>query len=123
MANRNAEDSICPAGWNLPVRGDIVNNNTDGSYTGLLRGTYGLQGVEGDGSANQIRAIPFSFIISGEYNHIYTITTIYNGMYATSTGNAAGTDVRLILNATNFGPYNSNNSLKDQGKSVRCVKE
>ena len=61
----SAEDSICPAGWQLPKSG---NSATDKSFSGLFFGAYHLNNASSNEQAKPIFTLPFLTPKNGLYD-------------------------------------------------------
>ncbi|MBQ6605885.1 InlB B-repeat-containing protein [Candidatus Saccharibacteria bacterium] len=130
---KTENDSICPAGWQLPTDGNL---NTDKSWAKLLKNTtngYGLFTTDGAQSSTtnpyesatepslRMHQAPLSIIFSGYYYWVdgatssrgsrggYWPSTPYNVTYARS----------LYFSSVDVAPQN--NRDKPHGFTVRCV--
>ena len=110
-------DSICPAGWQLPLS-YFSNDAVSGSFYNLLN-QYGFTSSPGSG-ANSITRAPLFFVRSG-----YVRPTSYlqdaglNGSYWSSVANLSSNAYYLYFDSSNVFP--SGGSNRYNGYSVRCV--
>ena len=142
-------DSICPAGWQLPVNGD---SSTDKSWAKLINGTYGdgiasggnvdaRNNVTANGTATgtgtsgyyqtlagyhiwaltaQMRMAPLSLPFAGYYYMGGTVNYVGGeGVYWSSTASSASYARRLLAYAGRLYPQSSGS--KGYGLPVRCV--
>ena len=133
VSAKTEDDSICPAGWQLPTDG---NSDTDKSWAKLLKNTtngYGLFTTDGTQSAStnpfgdatspslKMHQAPLSIIFSGNY---YWVSGNLGsrgsyGFYWSSTPSSSVYARSLGFSSTSVGPqYNGN---KPYGFTVRCV--
>lgn len=115
MTSGNATDSICPAGWQLPVNGA----SNDKSWGKLLTTSYGITSdVLG---SQKTRSYPLSIIFSGYYNWASggLVNRGTNGAYWSSTPYTYTSSHYLNSYSTNVGPQAGVN--KTYGFTVRCV--
>ena len=116
----NADDSICPKGWRLPV-----NGAGNAKSWGMLLGSYknGEAATIGSNyqSANAMHLAPLSIPFSGNYywvnGNLYNRG--HNGNFWSSTAYASTNAHNLNFNPTNVNPQNGNN--KTNGLTIRCV--
>ncbi len=109
MTSGNAEDSICPKGWRLPL-----GTTEDKSFYYLLTTKYG-----GVSPASMLRS-PFNFIYSGQY--IRSGMMYYQGEHGFLWSSTVYTQAQIkVLEyySTIVSPSTNNN--KGHGASVRCV--
>ena len=120
-SNSAASDSICPAGWELP------NDFGEGSWTKLVRDSYGYITSAGNGNldaSTKMRRLPLSASLPGDY--LWHTGLILNqdssGFFwsNTATNNAYSRHLRLDKNGLADDHYNNN---KPYGFSGRCVKK
>ena len=116
MTSGNAEDSLCPAGWQLPINGD---STTEKSWQGLLFGSYELS--SNTASSRTMRQIPLSIPFTGYY---YWAGGALNargsgGYFWSSTAYSTAGARGLYFGASNIGPQSNNGKVS--GLSVRCV--
>ena len=121
MTSRNAEDSLCPAGWQLPSK------NGDKSWDHLVFDAYiptASYGPQSDTVAsNTLRKSPLLFAFPGSINWRDGIRERVNGYvnYWTS-GNYNNTNAYYFyLAPTSIYTMNNANENKTYGSSVRCV--
>ncbi|MBR3163933.1 InlB B-repeat-containing protein [Candidatus Saccharibacteria bacterium] len=111
-SGEEADQSICPKGWQLP------SNTGTKSYYNLLTTTYALNGSTG---STTMQNVPFSFPFSGYY--YYTGSQYYQGsqgFFWSSTANGTSYAPSLYFGSSNVGPRNFYGHRAD-GLSVRCV--
>ncbi|MBR3232780.1 hypothetical protein IKF74_00615, partial [Candidatus Saccharibacteria bacterium] len=115
-------DDICPKGWRLPVN----DSSKDGSWTKLLRTTYGLAGDNYSQtsrvSIGKVMQLPLSIPMTGYYH--WTNGALYgrgyNGLFWSSTGSSeAGANRLFFYYSGGFNPQNSVNKVG--GFTIRCV--
>ena len=121
MSSTTTSQDICPKGWRLPVN----DGSSDGSWTKLLRTTYGLTGSGyGNGaSIGKVMQLPLSVPMTGNYD--WTNGALYNRGYGGSFWSSTGTDTSGTAYYLNirygggFSPQNSGNKV--YGFTIRCV--
>ena len=121
----NAPDSICPAGWHLPIARDADDTAASREWNALLVAESVMTNPTGSGYAtngfNIIRESPLRLTRSG-YIFIDSLTfASSNGYYWTSTINSGVSAYCLNFGNNTVAP--SNNTSRDFGYSVRCVAE
>ena len=133
-----AENSICPKGWQLPVNGITTNGVTDKTKSwGMLLNDdryYNYIDVEGtqtdnneygtaEGPSMAMRKLPLSLPFTGHY--YWGNGKLYyrdSGGYFWSSAAAQNNYGRhLVLRTNNISPQNG--LSKNYGLSVRCVKK
>ena len=125
--NAEAEESICPRGWRLPVNG---GNDTDKSWQKLIMGVYGYSTAAGYNqnnrvAINKIMSLPLSVPFAGHYE--WTNGALdgrgYDGNYWSSTATSTGDGTYAYYLFMNYGGYLNpqSNSNKTYGLTVRCV--
>ena len=117
-AGAEAPDSICPAGWQLPLSRSS-NNAVSGSFYNFLN-QYGFTSSTGSG-ANSITRAPLFFVRSGyvnPYNHSLDYAG-KDGYYWSSVATSSSLASSLNFRSSNVDP--SNSSYRYPGLSVRCV--
>ena len=118
MTSGNAEDSLCPAGWQLPINGD---SSTSKSWQGLLVGSYGLN--RNSASSLTMRQRPLLIPFTGVYSW-FDGAFLYRGSqgYFWSSTAYNATYVRILyFGESSLSPqsiYNKVGSIP-----VRCVKQ
>ncbi len=119
-------DSVCPAGWQLPIRAG------DKSYDQIIRKTYGSQITDGIASQNQngariyainqtLRQAPLSFPFSGTFTHD---TGNAGGIAGSSdywSSSACNTSYACDLGIGSNYIYPQGYVAKGRGFPVRCV--
>lgn len=116
MTTGDAEDSICPAGWQLPF-GTEENH----SWYNLFINAYGLE-TNSEESATAIRNAPFYLLFEGGFNWNSGAqnTSGTDGYYHTTTTRANNVSFAVVHNMTTWiGTYGSGG--KNGGAAVRCV--
>ena len=115
----DAAGSICPAGWELPISGDTLENPEYNGFYNLL-GQYGLTNTASSGSYSVIAA-PLYFVGSG-YVAPDKNSLDYAGGYGCYWGR------RGVISTVAFSLYfygqeivPSNYGYRNNGDSVRCV--
>ena len=121
MTSGEAEDSLCPKGWRLPINGGD-NNTTDKSWRKLLFGVYGLADNNST-SINQMHMTPLSFAFTGYYHwsNGYLLNRGYGGYWWSSTASSTSAyayDLDTVANPRLI-PQNQSNNI--YGLTVRCV--
>lgn len=116
QSSGNAEDSICPKGWHLPV------NDGNGSWYNLLFTTYG-QTSSTQGSLN-VRMFPISLAMTGNYEHYGSVTgSLTNrgshGFWWSATAYSVPASWFLGINTADIDPRP--NAGKVYGFAIRCV--
>lgn len=111
-----AEDSICPRGWQLP------NNTGERSFERLLLVTYGL--VEGSDvveSYNKVNEWPLQFPRTGDYHRSYGYIYLRgsDGNEWTSTFRSNVTAYYLNTNVSRVRPHFMH--ARGNGFAIRCV--
>ena len=111
-----AEDSICPKGWRLPL------NEGNGSWINLLFTTYG-QTNSAEGSTN-IRKFPLSFAFTGNYEYYGSVTgSLTNrgsyGFWWSATAYSVPNSRYLSILSTDVDPQLFRGKV--YGFTVRCV--
>ena len=116
-AGAEAPDSICPAGWRLPLS-RYSNNTVSGSFYNFLN-QYGFTSSTGSG-ANSITRAPLFFVRSG-----YVLSTNrlddagYGGYYWSSVASSSSGAYSLYFLSSTVVP--SGSISRYVGHSVRCV--
>ena len=116
-SDSQAPDSICPAGWRLPLS-RYSNNTVSGSFYNFLN-QYGFTSSTGSG-ANSITRAPLFFVRSG-----YVISTNrlddagYGGYYWSSVASSSSGAYSLYFLSSTVVP--SGSISRYVGHSVRCV--
>ncbi len=123
-----AEDSICPRGWQLPVNGvssDLtaaLDTTTDKSFVKLLR-TYGMTNPNGASTPNynRINAWPLQFLRTGLYDRSYgyLLVRTTDGLWWSGTAGSA-TSGRYLNTWTGY-VYAQSNYFRGFGFALRCV--
>ncbi len=117
----DAEDSICPKGWQLPTGGTsnkTNRNNLEYSFNNLLTTTYSVESSAA-GSV-KMRSTPLSFILSGYYNSGSLVREGSFGFYWSSSAYTSSSSAYdMYFNTSYVYPQDYNN--KYYGFSVRCV--
>ena len=115
----SASDSICPAGWQLPLATGTYNN-TSGSFYYLLN-EYGFVG-SGTSDKNNVTVSPIYFVRAGDVsfeNHFLGGTGYWGGYWSRV---AEAPTYAFIVD---FSPSYISPSLGvwpyDQGQTVRCI--
>jgi len=128
ITNTSVADSICPAGWKLPIaaRGEDSSSITYKSYHNLLFGNYFSESDTLAEMAVIVRSYPLSFALTGEYSpgNGQIIQIGNRSRYWTCTAHAAYTYSRLLyidLNSVHSLDGNAD-GIKLNGLAVRCVK-
>ena len=112
-----APDSICPAGWQLPLSRSS-NNAVSGSFYNLLN-QYGFTSSTGSG-ANSITRAPLFFVRSGYvYPTYYLVSAGDYGYYWSSVASSSSRAYTLAFASSYV--YPSSNYNRCNGQSVRCV--
>ena len=111
-----APDSICPAGWQLPLSRSS-NNAVSGSFYNFLN-QYGFASSPGSGT-NSITRAPLFFVRSGYVDPTNRLSTVLNGTYWSSVAISSSTAYRLYLYSGEVNP--SFSGSRYYGLSVRCV--
>ena len=107
MASGHAEDSLCPAGWQLPLRDGAK------SWAGLLSGVGG----------GEVYKLPYSLPYDTEYYHAPLGRFYQTGHYFwSSTVHPYGTYAYNLYTSFNSSPAFSTND-KANGELVRCVQK
>ena len=119
---QTAADSICPAGWQLPVdaqSGKSWYNLTVNEYQS--KNTSTVSAINSAAGSTMLRSSPLSIIFSGYYHWVHG--NLYNrgssGSYWSSTPYSSVNARSLYFNSTNVNPQH--NSNKPYGFTVRCV--
>ncbi|MBQ3353043.1 hypothetical protein IJG89_01680 [Candidatus Saccharibacteria bacterium] len=133
-----APDSICPAGWRLPT-GKTSNTSTDLGYYGEINYTWVSEGlakdyVTGTGTATyipdnntgwvNIRNNPMYMVAAGYKNGTSAPTQLDTyGRYWTNTAYSNSVAYAPYFYSSGLYPtyYNSSNSPRGRGFSIRCV--
>ncbi len=132
----SANDSICPAGWRLPT-GRTSTTSTDPGYYSEINYTWVSEGlatsyVTGNGTAtygtsgwNNIRSNPMYMVAAGYKNGTSApASTASYGYHWTST-NASSTSYAYAPYFYSSGLYpayyNSSNTVRGRGMSIRCI--
>ncbi|MBR3164499.1 VWA domain-containing protein [Candidatus Saccharibacteria bacterium] len=112
-SGEEANQSICPKGWQLP------QNTGTKSYNNLLFTTYGLS--SNSASSTTMQNVPFSFPFSGYYS--YNFGSLRNqgsyGNFWSSTASSTDSARYLDIGSSYISPQNY--SVRANGLSVRCV--
>ena len=113
-----APDSICPAGWQLPLS-FYSNNAVSGSFYNLLN-QYGFTSSTGSG-ANSITRAPLFFVRSGYVNPVAWLSEAgFLGDYWSSVANSSSYVYHLYFSSDAVFPSHDFGD-RYEGKSVRCV--
>ena len=119
QASGNASDSLCPAGWQLPING---GSSISKSWQGLLFGSYGLS--SNTASSRTMRQNPLSITLTGQY---YWINGTLNnrGSYGVFWSSVAHSDniYAHYLYFTNTAINSPYANSKAYGLTVRCVQK
>ena len=117
-AGAEVPDSICPAGWQLPLNRSS-NNTVSGSFYNLLN-QYGLVSSPTSGNNNIVKA-PLFFVRSGYvYPSLHYLDRAGNaGYYWSSVANSSSFAYRLSFSSSSVGTSGYFNRYF--GQSVRCV--
>lgn len=133
-----APNSICPAGWRLPA-GKTSNTSTDPGYYGEINYTWVNEGlaqnyVTGTGTATynpdnstgwiNIRNNPMYMVAAGYKNDTSAPTQLGTyGRYWTNTAYSNSVAYAPYFYSSGLYPtyYNSSNSPRGRGFSIRCV--
>ena len=119
-----ATDSLCPAGWQLPVNGSD-NGTTDKSWRKLLFNVTEGYGLSNNAKSSQtMRQIPLSIPFSGYYSWGSGVLGVRGsyGFFWSSTARSNGTSAyNLDFTSTNVNPQSSGNKVS--GSTVRCVQK
>ena len=117
-AGAEAPDSICPAGWQLPLS-HSSNDAVSGSFYNLLN-QYGFTSSTGS-DANSITRAPLFFVRSG---YVYPANYLYRagnlGYYWSSVANSSSLAYDLYFTSYSVYPSGDNHN-RYVGRSVRCV--
>ena len=128
----NAEGSICPKGWRLPIGPNA--NVTDYSDMGNLVANYDNitkkpinESCGGtcnyydyvDGGFNTIRTAPLWLVRPGDVSSGSLSSTGYSGTYWSSTVGSSGSAYALVVDPG--GVYPASRLSRGYGFSVRCV--
>ncbi len=122
----NAPDSICPAGWRLPIGRDSANTASSREWNALLMAESIMNEPTGIGydvdGFNKIRIASLWLVRSGyiTYGSQTTLSWVGStGEYHTSTVGGIGTSYNLFISEYNLNPaYASNRPI---GYPVRCL--
>ena len=120
-----ADNSICPKGWRLPIATN-GSSNTVFEFGDLLYTAYHITTARaGDqisyttNGFNNLRKAPLWFVRSGNlYGSILRSPGVY-GSYWSSTVNSSDSAYDLLFNSSNVWPSNSGNRYV--GWSIRCI--
>ena len=111
-----APDSICPAGWELPLSRSS-NNSEPGSFYNLVTNAYG---ITSSNNPTDISKAPLYFVRAG---YVYGGSSLYyagfNGSYWSSVANSSSNAYNLNFTSSGVSPSGSN--YRYYGRSVRCV--
>ncbi len=136
--NDSTSTSICPAGWRLPIGGQVTVVTTGDFYVltkTLLDGAepnqsnangygyyYGVtDGVDlGVAAGKALTTFPNNFVYSGFFNSDSAENRSSNGFYWCGTIRTRSSGYYLNLNAEYVYPGN-NSMSKFYGQSVRCI--
>ena len=117
-AETTIDDSLCPAGWKLP----IGSNQADKSWGNLILGAYETSNATAAASIIGL-STPISLIFAADYDfQLGAIRNTNYGFYWSSTkGNESHVSHRNHLRPGYSTPNNTDDIL--YGFSVRCVKK
>ena len=120
----NASDSLCPAGWRLPVAQDSANTAASREWNALLAAEGIASSPTGDGYTtngfNNIRISPLWLARSGS---VYggSLSTGGGGGYWSSTVGGSSVAYQLYFYSGGVDPTSGNS--RHYGYSIRCVAE
>lgn len=120
-----ASGSICPKGWKLPLS-STAYNNVSGSFYYLLN-KYGVAGVlENADTGYNVAREPLYFIRSGSVTVSNSQGTLGNaaseGMYFSSVAHTADAMYILLITGGTINPsYDTTSTLRQYGRTVRCI--
>ena len=117
LTDTSAEDSLCPAGWELPR---YPSTSIGKSWTNLLATSYGLH--QDAQSALDARRQPFDFNGTGAYHAGYA-GIIYSDVVLLHSSSANSNTQVLNLTINSARVLTTDNYSKASGLSVRCVKK
>lgn len=130
----NAEGSICPAGWRLPVDRN-VDSWTEGNELDAMVSSYkdivGEAQIGGGGTYmyrsylengfSKIRTVPLWLVRTGNISYGWLSSIGYSGGYWSSTADGSDYAYQLSFFSGNVSPANS--PSRYLGQSIRCVAE
>lgn len=115
-----APDSVCPAGWQLPINGNTQSALK--SWVNLLIQSYHL--TEDDAASNSFtRQVPLSLVYLGVFNFgsNKVVSTAYGFFWSSTAFSRSNSRDLVISNTGALSPQNNYN--KDYGLGVRCLKK
>lgn len=101
----NVDQSICPAGWMLPISGE---NTGDGSFANLL-----------DNYSQDLWLAPLRFVLGGYWYGISELVGSYGVYWSSVVGGSSDAFYLYFHSDGNVDPQRSYD--RDYGFSVRCV--
>ncbi len=116
--NADVATSICPAGWRLPLGGEIGANGSFSHLDSAMGGTGGHQGTTE--ASNKWRSFPNNFVYSGYWDGSSGYLRGVNGGYWSSTTDSTFSSYNLSLYSLGVTPGMHGNH-KYTGGTVRCV--
>ena len=123
----NAPDSICPAGWRLPIGRDSSNTAASREWGTLLAGEGIIANPIGDfqnystGGLNKIRTAPLWIARSGSVGSGSLSNAGFSGNYWSSTVVSSSNAFQLSFYSGYVSPASDNG--RGVGYSVRCLAE
>ena len=120
----NADNSICPKNWRLPVGDNSGSTNREfgkllASSDIIATATTSGNDVYSTDGFNKMRTSPLYFVRSGYVNGSYLDGSGSNGLYWSSTVNNSIYAYYLSFNSTGVWP--AGNLYRNYGRSVRCM--
>lgn len=119
----NAPDSICPAGWRLPIGRDSANTAASREWNALLVAEGIMTNPAGTGYAanglKNIRISPLWLVRSGDVYVGSLLNNYSNGLYWSSTVYNSNFAYRLVFNQTDLDPAYYDG--RGTAYSIRCL--
>ena len=118
QAPGSASDSLCPAGWQLPVGG---NSSTDRSWAKLLYNAETYKLSNDSDSSNTMRQMPLSLVFGGSYDYVFGALNNAGtrGSFWSANAEAWSISWGLEFGTSDVAPRNASN--KPNGFAVRCL--